>query len=540
MTESMTENVEKVVEIDTKIFEEALPFIAESLMLNGVIATEIERIYEKDKATFFRITSEYFEKYDQNMLFQNGTLKRELMCNHCMGVLLASQENEEIKKKLLKGIERQYSKLFEYSKKASSKLTPYITYEQNNCTKTTAEKNAYLRIAYLLLVLCNGYHIEKPGNGIRDVIKIMEAYIVDCRKYNDVPSKYTALLSSRAGQIKSVQDEFRDCRTCADILKISDFVDGLKTKMISEQTGQKVNEELLKIGKSVFDVTAGILDYRNLSYTLLLRDTELFKEEQGIIAYFASESGKQNFGEDSSEIVRGLLYVYGIIISSFAKEYQRARQICKENLADELYTEIDAAKGKICRLEKELENAQKQIARLNVTAENLVREGEKKAKDVTVQSHQEIDDLRKQVQKLETEKENWEADKYDYARLKELAYAIEGEVEGENAEYEQVEEILNANKVFLLGGHENWQNQIKKELPGLKIVSGTQHSIKPEIFQSADYVMLFSGHMAHTVYDKVKTYLYKHEIPYDYLAQTNVETVKRQIIMWNRKEKNDG
>ena len=36
----------------------------------------------------------------------------------------------------------------------------------------------------------------------------------------------------------------------------------------------------------------------------------------------------------------------------------------------------------------------------------------------------------------------------------------------------------------------------------------------PEVFRNAEFVLIFSGHMAHAVFDKGTAFLRKNEIPY--------------------------
>lgn len=535
----MIEKGNMQIEINKDIFYEGLPFFAESLILNGTIAVEIEKIYKDKKEIYYRLNQDYWNENSQNSLFRNGTLEREIKCNHCMGVLLASIENDGVKQKLLKLIERQYSQMFILSKKASPKLWPYVV-EYFQKAKSASDSNSYLRIAYLLLVLHHGFSIVSTGNDLQQLVDAMEKDVVDRRVYQEDKKKqsYATLISQNIEAIKKLQEDHKDCQTCQDILKINDAIDSKKGRNLTTQKGIESREDTRNYlaVRNVFTMVAGIFDYRGLSYSLLLKDTELAKEEKQIIALFDSVCEKQSsFAEQ--EYIFDHLYVFGVILSSLTKEYLKAKAVCQENLSDELYTEISVLKKRLEKLSETERTLREKLENHAENAEKISQKHEKQINDVKSQSYQEIDVLKKRIEELEKEKQDWLEERYDYDRLKELAYALEMEIETEPEEdLTLAEKILSEKRVFLLGGHENWHAQLKRELPALNLVSGTQHSVKPEIFQKADYVLLFSGHMAHTVYDKVKDYLYKRKIPYDYLPSTQLNYIKRTVIAWYNKE----
>ena len=141
------------------------------------------------------------------------------------------------------------------------------------------------------------------------------------------------------------------------------------------------------------------------------------------------------------------------------------------------------------------------------------------------------------MQALQAEKQKWEADQYDYSRLKELAFELDNPPVFVSSEHPDIHEILKKHRTFIFGGHETWHQQLRKALPELHLVSGTLHSVSPEIFQNAEYVLIFSGHMAHTVFDKGTAFLRKNGIPYGYLSQCNLELLEQKIAKIYEEEK---
>lgn len=523
-----------MVEIDMSIYNEAFPYFAESLMQSGLMAKDVETLYAKDKAGFYKLYKDY-EAHTTISLFKTGTLARELRLKHCLGVLLAAEEDENFKAKLLKKYEVNYQQLFILAKKSSAKLFDCVVAEADS---PVAQSNAAFRLGYYFLVLTHGSHFEAPEQIIK-LIHILEDDIIKRRVYNHLALNLENGIRGNIESVSKIAKEYQAVRSCSDIRAYMDRIDSQRNSDSFPPAASLPFQEAIR---DVYSLMGALLDSKDMSFSLLLESHSLNKKELQTIAYFIHQLKQtdikyKNMKNETDKYA--YFYITGIVMLSIIKEYSAAKKLCNDNLSEEVLTENQALSKTIEQLHAQVRKLQEQINNHSEIIEQRNWKTRQEIKSLDAAYYDETQRVSDELKELRREKQQWEQDKYDWDRLKELAYDLKDETDNEPQESPDINGILQKHKIFVFGGHENWHKQLKNTFPDICTVSGTLHSVDPEIFQSADYVLIFSGHMAHTVYDKVTDYLRKRDIPYVYLPQCNFRLVAQRIAtVYEEKMKN--
>lgn len=512
-----------MIEISEKTYHDAMPYIAEALMLGGVVASEIEGIYEKDEIKYYTLCKEY-EKRSKSTLLSIGTLKREIALRHCLGVLLAAEKDEDVKRTLLRRCAANFSELYTLAKKRSAKMYASII---DATEKMDIEKQYIpLRLGYYFLVLIHGKQFEGPVS-IAEIVRIMEEDIAQRVRYNYVQYALERTVQQNFGEIKEILQKYCEVKSCADIRTYMDYIDFKENRQ--NHTFDAPFSVQVAI-RDIYNIAGALMDVNSMSFSLLLEGRKLDKKDLQALALqiIHIQQADKRKHDSSAEIDKyAYLYTMGVVFLSMIKEYASAKKICGEHLDREILTENRTLARKTEQLRQRINELEQAAQR----SRSDIEEFQKKLKDAQASPQQYAEDaqLRRELEKLRAEKRQWEQDRYDYDRLKELAYALDDPVPPASCKLPDIQKIIQQHHIFILGGHESWQQQVQRELPGLRLVSGTLHSVSPDIFQNAEYVLIFSGHMAHTVYDKVIAFLRRRKIPYGYLPQCNVELLKRRI-----------
>lgn len=516
-----------MIKINEEIYKEALPYIAEALMRSGVMASDIEQIYRKDEVEYCTLYKDFAGQKDDRLLI-SGTLEREISLKHCLGVLLAAERKEQTKLILMKRCSSNYSELFLMAKKASNKLYSWVIQKYRH--EKTEIANAFARIGYYFLILTHGMEFEAPAS-IKEFVQLMESDVVKMRKYNHLGEAFDNSIQKNIKEVSTILQKYAAVKSCADIRFIMDEIEIFSEGNGFRKTDSQVVGPYREVLQEVYLTAAGLMDAKDMSFSLLLEGHHLEKRDLQLLALLIHrvQEKRKKAGAVYNESERdAFLYCMGIIFLSVLKEYGNAKNLYNEKLDHEILVENKGLIKKNEQLQQDNQVLKQEVVTCHQNIAALKQRTSREYFETTRQD--KLIELRNSLQKLQQEKEQWEADRYDYNRLKELAFELESDGAVAAPKSSDIHCILKNHRIFVFGGHETWHQQLRKEFPELRLVSGTLHSISPEVFQSAEYVLIFSGHMAHTVFDKGTAFLRKNGIPYGYLSQCNLELLKEKIL----------
>lgn len=491
------------------------PFIAQALMSGGK-GDFIEAIYQREKIDCILRAEEYQKAQNKYSLLENGTLKREIELKHCLGVLLLNNSDVNVKKRFLSGAKIRYQQAYDFTKKKSAKLMDYIK------KGTYPEKiDDRLLLSVYFLWLQNGKNFSAPES-YNIILRAFIEQALELERYQEDNIQQNYKKISESDEVHSLFSKFEAIQNPSDIRRHKDIYDGL-----AKSHASNLEPQIMQALNDVYTIVAGTLDTQMLSSTLILEPQSIFKEERKQICGLINYPGLRN-QETNCEMDReAYLYITGLYITAFCKEYKNAKRFLRSDHV-EIAEELEVASRKIEKMQLENNAMQQRILALEEKLLGRQGEVERCRRRTAAEFYDQVAALKEENEELNSANQSLAAEHYDYARLKELAYLLESESDDSEKQVD-ITPILSKNKVFVIGGHESWQKRVKKAIPGINLLSGTLHSVNLEVLKNADFVLIFTGHMAHTVYDKLYKYLYKHSIPYDYLPCQSIEGVKRHI-----------
>jgi len=159
---------------------------------------------------------------------------------------------------------------------------------------------------------------------------------------------------------------------------------------------------------------------------------------------------------------------------------------------------------------------------------------------------QEVQQLRRKVHMLETDKEDLRAQLNDKRRLEENNKAMSMQMDAVNRElvslrayvYSLTEEDAPAvnesipqmkaaiadRRIVIVGGHPNWVSKMKREFPGWTFVNpDAGASTDASIVEKADFVFFFTDIISHSRYHQFMNVIRERNVDFSYIHGVNIE-----------------
>ena len=192
-------------------------------------------------------------------------------------------------------------------------------------------------------------------------------------------------------------------------------------------------------------------------------------------------------------------------------------------------------------LEKErLENEITSLKHKNKELSSRINQLEKMQRSVEHQATTPYKDKISHVERMLAEQERelilLRANAVELSKLRVLATAPDDTNHQTNTT-EDLKTISKSKKIVVIGGHTNWRNNLSLDFSELLLLDGTIASFDFRTLETADYVIFYTYNMAHTVYEKVISFVRSKNIPYGYLPRvTNPTLIAEQILHIIQKE----
>lgn len=133
----------------------------------------------------------------------------------------------------------------------------------------------------------------------------------------------------------------------------------------------------------------------------------------------------------------------------------------------------------------------------------------------------ENDRLKRELAKMQDEKAKLE----DYAAILDSQFALNGEI---STFPEAVPPFSTEGKnIVIIGGHEIWQNHMKKEFPNFTYIGSEQYNFDVNVLKNADIVAFNFIHCSHKIFYRIRENVDKSKIIY--INSNNIDRFK-QII----------
>jgi len=466
-----------------------LPYVAYAFGLNKKSYHLIDKVYNENKEVYFSYAanSEYYNKPP----VITGTPLQIEYTRKILGILLYfyNTGDTEIYKKLVDIFKKSFNYLYQLIQ--SYKEIEILKIMEK--FKEDIYKNyAWTGIIYSIMTLFGASLLNKP-------IKKDEHYqffinIMSFRERHDLKDEKRLTPS----QLKAFSKEGK-------ILK--EKLEKFKPQLINCEFVGK-NEEYIE---SLF---AFMMDVENVSILEILEEN---MDSKTLDEIFAFVYVIRNFFDKPLESEADLQEAYESFIAMFyvralLKEFNKYKEFYLQNA--DIVHERDKLKIENENFKQEIEDLKKQIEALYSQREILLTN----------------------ITKLQKEIKNYEKDLQELAKLREVIFE-------ENIEVQDIKEeldlnILKSKKLVIIGGIKDWVNGLKKCLSDSTIYleAGRVNYDENSVFQNTDLVVFNTKYLSHTAYYKAINVIKKYDIPYLFINHNNVKLTLKEIISFLKKE----
>lgn len=497
-----------------------------------------DELYETNKIAFY-------EKA-KNSPFYNATyitdspLDREVSMRRTFGVLLYSEQDEQLQEKICKAIIKQnrayeaFSKSYSVEQLASFLSTAEKAAKSTNKSPDEANAPLYL-LAYI--VYCK-HGLEKKEKQsvkvlhdylVRDIAK-RESYDQDnFLKFVDTFSVDKHYIENR--QLKDYLSAARKDNALCALLDSLDCVQNGKeprTAAAAKLTDifSKCSDE--EADSSVFAslVAARIFSLYGRSITMSAKDTHFSNEELDRIYKITAMSALVR-NSDVSGKIRVSDFTQALWLAMLVKTIKQERDFYFKNNSEtqffalrNLEQEVRQLQEQLCDQERSATNATNHAAALSEQIETLNAELAKETKDAAKPLLGEISILKGRISELESALQEEAEKSAELFRLREFVFNMQ---QGSDIQIEDVslENLIEGKKIYIFGGHINWRTKLKQKYPKLEVLDGHNVSFDEQKLIGADKVLLNTSNMSHALYYKVMNVIRKHNVPFDYLGKYN-------------------
>lgn len=153
----------------------------------------------------------------------------------------------------------------------------------------------------------------------------------------------------------------------------------------------------------------------------------------------------------------------------------------------------------------------------------------KDSKQLQKQNHE----LKQEINKMKSERETLklsDSEREELYRLREFAFSmsLEEELKIDSDEIEE-DVIRNAGNIVLVGGHTTLYRKLLDKYENIRVIDGRKR-FPYDMIHSANYVFFLFSFMKHSSYYQGCFECSKVDVPYGYIAGTNLQKAERQMI----------
>jgi len=484
-----------------------LPFLLEAFAENKNLYKYIDYLYMQDKYKFYKL-AKLSPLYNHPILCEGDILRQEYG-RKILGILLACNDDPKLTEEVFKLVEKGWPYIYRLVEKEKCDTIDVFgvirkAYKNQEDFLSLPDDVIYSTVTVILFLTTNlGKKISPEA----------EKFIVDL--YTKRLAFYDKETSERL-HYKTITPELKKK---IDTLK-KDVYNRVGVIKSFRDINPAKNEELNRLVEGF----ALLFDTEFISSPSLF-DKLAFAEKDidEILAAYIITQKNLSATEASKFLVAGIYIKY--LIKAYKKTKEHYFKYNRETMFLELEArekENNALKQENVQLRQRIEEQQQQIERLKKSLETEYS----RAKN---EFAERVKELEKENEQLKAE---LEADKNELAALRELAFSLRQESQPEKEKSPPLEEIckaVNSPAILIVGGHPNWQKQIKDKLPDVNIVPADMLSFDPGSLGAVKLVVFNTAYLNHGMYYKMINYARKNKIKVCYVPVQNPEMAIKHI-----------
>lgn len=484
-----------------------LPFVLEALTQKQSMRQDVDKLYQVNKYQYFKIAKE--SEYYNHPILLEGNIYRQEYGRKILGILLCSEHDEILSQKIMSLIKKHYRTIYKYAyknKTISMETLINDVFKKHNKSLDAWSDDEINSIFTILIFLSTQFNKKIEPKTERYIFDILLKRVEYYNKNSQINIKYSYTNNDLMTKTQSLKN-----RIYTNITEIKNYID-----MVG------VTEE--NISKWINGI-AYIFDYESLSAPSLFDNIE-FKEQniEEILSAYYIQHKNQNI-ENASKFL-----VSGIYIKYLLKTYKELKNYYFANNKETMFVELEGLqnqnnllKQQVVEMENAIQRQSKQINDLKLQIKNEYQKAE-------VKFINEIKELVKQNTELEQRIDELEQQETELIALREMMFALE-QKNDITLQKTNIKDIDHSN-ILIVGGHPNWQKQLKEQLPNIRIVDTDALNFNPDLLSNIEIIIFNTAYMNHAMYYKMIAYIRKHGIHVGYITNQNMELSLSQIKQW--------
>lgn len=485
-----------------------LPFVIEAFATNKAIRNDIDRIYKQNKYEYYKLAKS--SKWYNHQIICEGDILRQEYGRKILGILMASENDPDIANKVLELVKKGWPTLYNYIHKTNEAISlekVALAIYKNPKDFMMLSDDAINSIATITLFLATNFD-KKLDDDFKNFAA--NAYSTRLQHYeptNPLRFSHKTLTPDTLQKVKAIKKRIYESKK-----PIYDFRD-INPIDDNELSPLTISFELL-------------FDTENISAPSLFDEIEFTNTdiEEILGAYYVTHKN-QNLSDSSKFLIAGMYVKYLI------KAYKKLKDYYFANNKETLFIELESLEKENEKLKQQVENLQKLLSRQKIEIEQLKKAVSEEYKRAENQFRAEIQKLTKENTELKNELEEWYLNKEELIALRELMFSLENQQQVETITENIPYDELNTPSILVVGGHPNWQTQIKNRLPDIRVVDADALNFNPDSLTNIKIIIFNTAYLNHGMYYKMINYARGKQIVIGYIVNQNIDMALRQI--WN-------
>jgi len=506
-----------------------------------------DELYETNKIEFFEKAKN--SPFCDATYITDSPLDREVSMRRAFGVLLHSEQDEQLQDKICKAIIKHNKAYATFTKSYSlEQLVSFLTSSEKSARGTNKTPDEINATIYLLayIIYCKHGLAKKDKQSVKFLHDYLVKDIAKRESYDQGSflkfvdgfnvSKHYIENRQLKEYISAAKNDnalcaLLDCLSCLQDSRIESTITATKLTNIFA----KCSDE--EADSSIFTslLASRIFSLYGKSITMSAKDTHFSNEELERIYRITAMSALTR-NSDTSGMVRVSDFTQALWFAMLVKTIKQERDFYFKNNSEtqffalrNLEREVEQLREQLGDQEAATSEAKAHAATLSDQISLLNTELAKETKDAAKPLLGEISILKNQIAALESKLQEETAKNAELARLREFVFDMQ---QGNDIQLEEIplDSYIVGKKIYIFGGHINWRNRLKQKYPKLEVLDGHNVSFDEQKLLGADMVLMNTSNMSHALYYKIIDVLRKNNIPFDYLGKYSNPNLLEQEI----------
>lgn len=461
---------------------------------NKEMRKEVDKIYNCDQLKYYNAVIN--SPCANHVVIKQGTFENELYARKVLGILLITESDDSLRRKIIKLLKKYYPVIYNTVRKCDKEKLKDKYIKMDIITRNLEAKFDASIYLYLAVYVSP----EKVDHGfVTSILSDIEEFEFRSLINQNIDNE----LERYKSYIQAVKELVK--REYGKILNYKDIINNKDV-------------EVRRFGEFFEDLFAT----NQININHIFHDYNFINIDKIILSYVRSIKDK-----DPDKIVLGI--ISGIFIQMLIKEYKITREFYVENSSEPLNYELKHMEHKLSYVENENNGLKTKIEELN----NEIKNNEKKLtyelNNLNNINNQQINKMENRIRELENKLKEEENLRIEIEALREYELSIIEENNREDLNINLYEHIQN-KKIIIIGGDKEWRRRFRIKYPEIRTLNGFNENFDISILNNCDYIFFYTKYMNHSTFHKAMSYIKINKCEFGYIGRTNMNLVEQEII----------